>query len=191
MPEIICMRPDKNSINGLKQLVNFIYEHNKTNEKLNMIEVGSYAGESMEIFATTNKIKKITCIDPWKPGWNNKELSSNSNLKFAENLFDARKNKVEKKYATKIIKYKGTLSSYIQANLNIQIDKPDFVYIDACHLYDAVVNDIKLFLNNLRPNIAICGHDYWDKQPDVYNAVNDILGKPTITFCDTSYCKLI
>ena len=50
------MRPEK-LVQGLIDLVEYI--SNKKSKDLVMIEVGSYAGQSMEIFASTNKIKTI------------------------------------------------------------------------------------------------------------------------------------
>lgn len=43
-------------------------------DNITMLEVGSFAGESAEIFSCTRKVKTIWCIDPWEawcdPGWN-------------------------------------------------------------------------------------------------------------------------
>ena len=37
-------------------------------ENLTLVEIGSYMGESMEIFAQSGKFSKIICIDPWTNG---------------------------------------------------------------------------------------------------------------------------
>lgn len=36
----------------------------------------------------------------------------------------------------------------------------DFVFIDACHLYEAVCQDISLWQPKIREGGVICGHDY-------------------------------
>ena len=58
-----------------------------------MVEVGSYAGASTEIFASTNKFEVIHAIDSWKAGYDNSgkgqsAVLSNSNMEKVENVFD-------------------------------------------------------------------------------------------------------
>jgi hypothetical protein len=46
----------------------------------------------------------------------------------------------------------------------------DFVYIDANHAYQYVVQDIQLWYPKVKPGGYICGHDYidiqWDQDPN-------------------------
>lgn len=79
----------RQSIKELHDLVQFIRQ--KANgRKLTMIEVGSYQGESMEIFAKSNGIQKIVCIDPWKEGYDPKDVASQSDMAEVEAAFDRR-----------------------------------------------------------------------------------------------------
>ena len=93
-----------------------------------MIEVGSYAGESSDIFASSGKVRELVCIDPWKTGYDENDVASSSNMKAAEDAFD----KVAEKHSSIIRKFKGTLEDYIAENPN---SIPDLIYIDACHTY--------------------------------------------------------
>lgn len=48
----------------------------------------------------------------------------------------------------------------------------DFVFIDADHRYEAVVEDIALWRSKVRPGGLLCGHDYCDQWPGVVQAVH-------------------
>ena len=41
-----------------------------------MIEVGSFAGESAEVFASSGKVRQLWCIDPWKSGYDENDIES-------------------------------------------------------------------------------------------------------------------
>lgn len=74
-----------------------------------MLEVGSYAGESADIFASTGKVAKLFCIDPWLPGYDSRDIASSSNFTEVEQAFD----KVMAKHPTVIHKFKGTLQEFV------------------------------------------------------------------------------
>ena len=71
-----------------------------------------------------------------------------------------------------------------------QNDVPDFIYIDANHTYEGCKSDIQtaLLWNGLK---LIGGHDYAGWCPGVIQAVDEIFGKPTKTFADSSWVKVI
>ena len=61
----------------------------------------------------------------------------------------------------------------------------DFIFIDADHKYNPVVNEIKAFLPKMKRGSTMTGHDYTPAMDDdnrVYDAVNDTLGKENISF---------
>jgi hypothetical protein len=60
-------------------------------ENLTLVEIGSYMGESMDIFAQSNKFSKIFCVDPWTNGYDDGDASS-FDCEYAEKHFDKRKN---------------------------------------------------------------------------------------------------
>ena len=147
---------------------------------MTMIEVGSYAGESSDMFASSGKINTLWCIDPWQTGYDENDLASSSNMEAAEKAFD----KVVEKHPEIIHKYKGVLEGFIKDHPEVH---PDLIYIDACHTYEGCKNDIINALK-LNPKI-ISGHDYAGWLPDVIKAVDEVLGKPDMTFCDGSWFK--
>ena len=54
-----------------------------------------------------------------------------------------------------------------------------------------VKSDLELYIPKLKGNCVIAGHDYCDiKWPGVIQAVNEVLGKPTKVYQDTSWVYL-
>lgn len=95
-----------------------------------MLEVGSYAGESADTFASTGKVAKLLCIDPWQPGYDSRDIASSSSFTEVEQAFD----KVMAEHPAVIHKFKGTLQDFVK---HFPEMRPDAVYIDAEHTYEA------------------------------------------------------
>jgi coproporphyrinogen III oxidase-like Fe-S oxidoreductase len=92
--------------------------------------------------------------------------------------------KVVEKHSETIHKYKGVLEGFIKDHPEVH---PDLIYIDACHTYEGCKNDL---INALKLNPkAISGHDYTASWPGVVKAVDEVVGKPDMTFCDGSWIK--
>ncbi len=59
-------------------------------------------------------------------------------------------------------------------------DGLDFVFIDAAHDYQSVLDDIRVWLPKVRSGGILSGHDYSDTFPGVVQSVREVLGdKPT------------
>ena len=68
---MIKMRQTKDDLESPKAIID------QTNlDRIVMIEVGSYAGESADIFASTGKLKTLYCIDPWQKGYDDGDIAS-------------------------------------------------------------------------------------------------------------------
>lgn len=164
------MRPTKE---GLDKLIEY-FPNNSV-----MIEIGSYAGESAKIFLDSGKIKKIYCIDPWLNGYDDADEASHiTPMAEIEEQFDSRlKNytQVEK------VKLKSA-----DAVLMFDENSIDVVYIDGSHQYEEVKRDISLYLSKVKVDGLIAGHDY-GSWANVTKAVNEIFGKPHLTFDDNSW----
>lgn len=158
-----------------------------------MIEIGSYQGQSMEAFAKSKKVKTIFCIDPWKEGYDSKDIASSTNMKEVEKKFDERVTSIDKEI--KIIKHKGTLDTFIDSleykNFLENGNNIDFVYIDGCHTYESCKHDIEVCKNVIKPKLAFTGHDYVDGWIGVKTAVNESFGVPDKTFPDSSWVKMV
>jgi predicted O-methyltransferase YrrM len=146
----------------------------------NAIEVGSYAGESAEIFLASGKVAHITCVDRFcdkggEPG----------SVPEYEVEFDRRM----AAFPGRVEKIKATSTAALEGM--IRHAQYDFVYIDADHSYAGASWDIRHWQLLLRPGGYIGGHDYGGKFSGVTRAVNEEFGQPWRTFGDTSWlCRI-
>lgn len=177
------MRGGEHMRQGLVDLVDKL-----AGNDLVMVEVGSYAGESAELFANTGKFKRIICIDPWISDPNGDNKNSYTGMEDVEVEFD----KMASNHP-EIVKFKGTLDTFVTSELFKEVEGAvDFVYIDSDHTYAACKHDIETALEHLKPAQIIAGHDYADFPEHVRGvkqAVNEEFGSPDATFSDSSWCK--
>jgi hypothetical protein len=149
-----------------------------------IVELGSYMGESSLIFAEEFPNGKIYCIDSWEGGFDESDTCSQSNFIDVEHQFDLRMSSVNN-----ITKIKG-----LSTSVGFECD---LVYIDACHKYECVKNDIIHWLPFVKKIIS--GHDYNTEEfiklhphiAGVKKAVNELLNNPTNTYLDGSWYKKI
>ena len=141
------------------------------------IEIGSFAGESAQIFIKTNVFQKLYCIDPWKNGYDETDIASEQNEQ-AQKIFN-QKFKDEKR----IIKIKDYSFNVIDKFSDESID---FIYIDGNHQYQFIKKDIQNYFNKIKKGGIISGHDY--THPPIQKAVNEFFKKsPLKIFEDTSW----
>jgi predicted O-methyltransferase YrrM len=167
----ILMRQDKNGIDGLKKLISHLPDN------ITGIEIGCYAGESTEIFASSGKFKKLYCVDFWKDGF-----YSDRGTTGAEFIFD----KIAEEYPC-IEKIKANSNEIKEL---FKGKKIDFIYIDGDHEYNQVVRDIKNSLEILSGSGIIAGHDFVPEFPGVQKAIKEIIKTFTL-FADSSWMRKI
>ena len=170
-------------IDGLTELSKTI-----NNDVEVMIEIGSHLGYSTKVFLeNVDNLKQLTCIDAWENGYDSRDgISQNCDMVATEKYFDeyimnnhnnVKKMKMSSTQAAKLIKDKSV----------------DFVYIDACHTYEAVKEDIINYLPKVKDSGWIAGHDIdWPTKetpyfPGVRQAVLEIFGREPQIFCDNSW----
>lgn len=147
----------------------------------NLLEVGCHKGRSTRALAD-NTNGMIYCVDPWKGIYYSDDYtrpifeSGNWTLsEFCHNLIDKNNIKI----------CRGYLRDYIK-----HLPEMDFVFIDGDHHYAAVVEDIRLSMQLLRPGAMIAGHDYAMRDwPGVKQAVDSELGR--VSICDTIWWKVM
>jgi len=172
---IINMRSEEYLKRGLQTFTQYL-----PNECI-IAEVGSYAGHSAEIFLNSGKIKHLYCVDPWCVGYDEKDGASSSNMVEVENEFDY----IVLNKFDNVSKIKHTSK---HASTLFEDESLDCVYIDANHQYEAVKEDILLWMPKVKLNGIISGHDYWitdDAAPQ--KAIDEIFGKPNMVFEDSSW----
>jgi Methyltransferase domain len=134
-----------------------------------MYELGSFAGESAEVFA--KYFGTVHCVDPWG------NACGAPSAEDVENSFDERAKK-----AGNIVKHKATGT---EIALLVQDRSVDFVYIDAgAHTYEECLRDITEWWPKVRSGGFLGGHDFEIKElhaadtfPGVERAVNRYFGQ--------------
>jgi len=176
----IIMRPKQSEL----ELRKFCHEiKNIVGEEPIIVELGSYMGESSLIFSEEFPNGKIICIDSWEGNFDVEDSASHADYIDVENQFNLRMT-----LSNNITKIKGYSTDFSF--------ECDVVYIDACHKYECVINDIKHWLPLTKKIIS--GHDYvsdeiYQIHPHIKGvkiAVNELLGKPNKIFNDGSWYKL-
>lgn len=153
-------------------------------ESPTIVELGSYMGESSVIFAQEFPKGLIICIDSWEGGFDDADLTSFADYIDVEEQFDLRMSRY-----SNIRKIKGYSTDY-----SIECD---MVYIDACHKYECVKNDIIHWGPFVKK--VMSGHDYntdefINRHPHIAGvkvAINELLSFPDKTYGDGSWYKLI
>lgn len=165
----ILMRQDRPGIEGLKKLISHLPNN------IVGLEVGCYAGESTEIFASSGKFTQLFCLDFWQDGF-----YSDRGTTGAEQIFDA----MRAKYPV-ISKVKDNSENMLTLFKDVKID---FIYIDADHSYNSVKRDIENALKLLNGTGFIGGHDYVPEFPGVMQAVDELV-KPSLFCADSSWLR--
>ena len=166
---------------GLFQLIEYLEIHIPHTEHTEMIEIGSYMGESTMLFASSGLFNRITCIDPFE---GDEEFNHLFNYTWDEVYSEFLMNT---RYFNDIITHHKNFSHEIN---HIYKDKAyDFIYLDGSHKYEDVKKDLELYLPKLKDDGIISGHDYQVHFGGVMKAVDELVGKPDKIFRDFSWVK--
>jgi hypothetical protein len=127
-----------------------------TNSNINILEIGSYRGESASFFLDQIKNSKITCVDTWEGSDENK--SRGENFAEIENDF----NQVEKKFKGRLIKKKETSKQFFSSLNKEKLSNEiyDLVYVDGSHYADDVYFDAINSFKVLKKGGIIIFDDY-------------------------------
>jgi len=169
---VISIRNAPNAQRGLWDLVDYI-----NNPSCIMAEIGSYVGDSTEIFAKS--FTRVVAIDPWENGYDPKDPAS---YLIPMSEVEAQFDRLCKIYKN-IVKLK--MPSAVAAPKFLP-NTLDFVYIDGIHTFHGVASDIATWLPKIKEGGFIGGHDYSPKFSGVKKAVGSF-HKPDKTFKDTSW----
>jgi hypothetical protein len=153
-----------------------------------IVEVGVWKGKSLAYLGVeavnSGKNLRVFGVDTWlgSPEHQNDPLIKTDTL---YNLF-----------MTNIFPLLGAVTPIRMASVNAAKLFPDnsidIVFIDACHEYECVKEDINAWFPKIKKGGIISGHDYqWgDKRPGgapVKKAVDEIFGVTNVTFIDGNW----
>ena len=163
--------------NGLEDLINYVNTFSDTKE-MTIIEIGSYAGESTEIFA--QNFKSVIAIDPFMNDYDpNDPACSYMDLTNVYNTFSSTTSKYDN-----INHIRKTSDDAVDELKDIKVD---IIYIDGLHTYDQVKKDINNYKSLIKESGFISGHDHHPVWQGVIDAIHETIGEPDETFQDTSW----
>jgi hypothetical protein len=154
------LRVHEGQINDLIELI-----ENINGTDLVLVEVGSFMGESMEIFAKSGKFKKIYCVDPW--------LNTDTTT---DNVVESEKHFDQKKLNYDIVE--KIKSTSLDASKIFEDETIDVVYIDAEHTPEAVKKDILTWLPKLKEDGYMSGHDWEFRGGILQKSILETIGFP-------------
>lgn len=180
----ISVRRSPMSIPGLIRLCEDAKKH--FGRKFSLVEIGSYAGDSAEIFVRyTNS---LTCIDPWENLYDPKDQSSFLfpmpvvKALFEERILDTHKQNPESEIVWL------SMTSKKAATCITNLTGLDMVYIDGNHTYESVKEDLELWYPHVRKGGIIAGHDFQTRFMGTIKAVTEFFKKdPDTIYQDTSW----
>lgn len=162
----------------LNSLCDFIKNDQKVVE--NMIEIGSYQGESTAIFRKNFIDSKIYAVDPWINNYDDRETSINAyNVLDIESNFDTI---TKRSNITKVKMFSCDFANIIADN------SIDFIYVDGDHSYNGVKNDLLCWKNKIKIGGFIGGHDYNEMQADtVVKAISEVFPNSYVNLFNVSW----
>ena len=138
------------------------YIREKFGKGLTGAEIGVYKGDNAEFMLKILEPTMLYLIDPW-----NNFLDTDSNEIIGETQYIETQQRLKEYGNKRLIKRTSQEASKI-----IQ-DELDFVYIDADHHYDSIVNDLKLWYPKVKKGGVLAGHDYHKSMEGIVKAVNE------------------
>jgi hypothetical protein len=150
----------------------------KFGDNSHFVEVGSWKGRSsvymgVEIINSNLNIK-FDCVDTWEGSEEHLDMDIIKN----NQLYDLFLNNIEpvKSVINPIRK------TSLEASKDYKDESLDFVFIDASHKYEDVLDDINAWLPKIKNGGIIAGHDYGHSS--VNKAVNDFFVKKDFTISE-------
>ena len=174
--KILPVMRSRKGLYGLQQLLDYIKV-----EDLVMVEIGCFTGESTEVFCSSDKVKMLYAVDPWESGYDTNDTASEVDMKQVEKEFDDR--------LSEFSNYEKIKLTGLDASQKFDDNSLDVVYIDGCHTYECVKEDITTWLPKVKKGGYLCGHDYFRPRLNkhVKTAVDSLLGEPDQVFVDGSW----
>ena len=129
--------------------------------KNDILEIGSYEGNSAIFFLQNIKNSNITCVDIWSDEYTSG--NKNRSLKFSD---------IKKNFDQNLARYNDRLTTHHSTSDNFfkkNKTKFDLIYIDASHTYENVLRDGKNAINVLNHNGLIIFDDLF--KDEVFAAV--------------------
>tara|TARA_B100000029_G_scaffold352427_1_gene344995 strand:+ start:907 stop:1644 length:738 start_codon:yes stop_codon:yes gene_type:complete len=143
----------------------FFKKNNIYHKKIEVLEIGSYEGNSTIFFLKYFQNIKLTCVDTFEGS--NDETSDINYQKLHNNFIYENFIYNTKKYSDKIKIFKSTSQNFFK---NINDKKYDLIYIDGSHFAKDVFDDAINSFNVLNKGGYIIFDDFlWDFYPSIHD----------------------
>jgi predicted O-methyltransferase YrrM len=130
-----------------------------------LVEIGSFAGESTELFLASGRVGLMVCVDLWSETVDT--FPASSHMAAAERAFDRRTG------GRGVLKVKR---ASVDAARLFADGFADAIYLDGDHRYGSVLADLAAWRGKVRAGGIIAGHDWW--MPEVRRAVFESFARP-------------
>lgn len=154
----------------------------------NVVEIGSWLGKSTVFIAKALQQKdsgQVYAVDTFQ-GNAGKESLYTAPLSEDESIYQRFKNNLNVAGVQKVVKPLKTTSE--KASYKKELKSAAVVFIDGCHEYDEVLEDIKRWKSHVKKDGLLILHDYHPNFPGVVAAAKEQLAKSSFTplfLCDT------
>ena len=138
------------------------------------VELGAWLGKSSAYLCDNAHGIDVTIVDTWKGSPN--ELTTTHKLATQVDIYDLFVENMGER------KYKAIRATSKAAARKFKAESLDVVFIDLTHTYEAVKEDIQLWLPKVKKGGYIAGDDYHENWKGVIQAVDELL--PHATFID-------
>jgi len=138
------------------------------------VELGAWLGKSSSYLCDKATGQDIIIVDTWKGSPN--ELTTHHKLATEQDIYQLFVENMGER------KYKAIKATSKAAARKFKAESLDVVFIDLTHTYEAVKEDIKLWLPKVKKGGYIAGDDYHENWKGVIQAVDELL--PHATFID-------
>lgn len=129
------------------------------------VEIGVLDGTFSDTILDVLKPKVLHLVDPWEVGSDkNAPPTYGQELGFLQTSYSTPElyQMVQERFEEQI--GSGQVVTNRKFSYDAVQDYPDgyfdFVYIDACHLYESVIADMRSYLPKLKHDGLLCGHDF-------------------------------
>jgi hypothetical protein len=137
-----------------RSLVGLLKNHFGILKPICGVEVGVWRGELSETLLVEIPRLTLHMVDPWET----LDGVTPTMPKHLDEVIAAREEaEARTQFKKRIIHQMTSRQAASDMYLKRQVE---FVFLDACHTYESVCDDIAVWLPLVKPNGIICGHDY-------------------------------
>lgn len=136
-----------------RSLIGLLKNHFGTLKPITGAEIGVWQGElSVDLLSSLHNLT-LWMVDPWE-----KLIEGTPTMpKQFDEVVAAKQQAIK---STQYLKRVVLIESSVPAAAQVKHTRFNFVFIDACHMYESVRDDIEAWTPLVKENGIVCGHDY-------------------------------